>query len=1058
MGKRLEFLSQVTRIGMYVILTICSVKMIMAKGTNSEDVPTTVDVSGTVTDSNGETLIGVTVLEIGTNNGAITDISGKYSLTVSSSESVLSFSFTGFATQKITVGSLSIIDVKLSEDTELLDEVIVVGYGAQKKSDITGAVVRADLETFKDQGNTSIAQSLQGTIPGLNVGISTDAGENVNLSIRGNITLSTDPEDSQPLIVVDGIIFRGSFQDINPDDVKSVDVLKDVSSTAIYGSLGANGVIMVTTKSGKATEKPIFNYSARYSFKEDANRLTYNTPEQYLDQIRAFDWEQSYEEGRFYDPNYDVTLGLEAEGEFIYSERWGYENGVNVDWQDLMTRQGFVNNHNLSISGSTKNVNYYVSGSFIDNEEILKGDNFKRITGRVNLDLKLNDWLTIGTNSFVTTSDYSGVEFDRRHYTTSWFVTPTDEDGNLLDLILGGRQNELIRANDLNDDNRLQLNSTLYAVVMVPHVEGLQYRVNYNNSYRNRLQNQFMYVTENPETIVGQASKDAYLWKDWTLDHIISYKRTINELHNIDATLVYGREERYLEQTRILATNFPNTLTDFNNLSLAENAFINSDAQDESSLYQMARVNYNYKGKYFLTGTLRRDGFSGFGANEKSALFPTAAIGWAIIDESFLSSLKDVVNELKLRVSYGQSGRRSSLEFPGTGRPSTDGRYLTLASVQQLPAYVYGDGGSTVIGQQPLTPAFPNLKWETTTGLNVGLDYGFIDNRIYGNMEFYQSTTSDIIAIIPVPSLSGFERSAANIGEVKNAGLELSITTINVRTNNFEWSSTINFSTNRNEVVKVLGFDADGDGKEDDLIETSLGEIAGRNYGFFIGEQLGTIFHYQIDPNDPIYDVGDEDFLPGFQPGDYRLVDQDGDGLITSEADKVVLGHQNPVYRWSLLNKFSYKNFSLSVFLNSIQGGRNGYRSYDNWWSIPFWNGATGSRTSGLLPQVAEYWTPDNPNSEGPRINYDSNGNVIPHFLRDRSFVRLQDVTLSYTFDKSLLNKIGINSLSVMVSGRNLYSWRKDWPGVDPEPGAGIGISYGRPVTRSFTMGLNMSF
>ncbi len=1043
---------------MYAIFTICSMNVILANNTTSEGTAATVNVGGTVTDNNGEALIGVTVLEKGTMNGTITDINGEYSLTVASSESVLLFSYTGFVTQEIIVGSQSVIDVQLSEDTKLLDEVIVVGYGTQKKSDITGAVIRADLETFRDQGNTSIAQSLQGNVPGLNVGISTDAGEDVNLSVRGNITLSTDPEDSQPLIVVDGIIFRGSFQDINPDDVKSVDVLKDVSSTAIYGSLGANGVIMVTTKSGKASQKPVFNYSARYSFKEDANRLTYNTPEQYLDQIRAFDWEQSFEVGRFYDPDYDVTLGLEAEGEFLYSERWGYENGVNNDWQDLMTRRGFVNNHNLSVSGSTDNVSYYVSGSYLDNEEILKGDNFTKITGRVNLDLKLTDWLTVGTNSFVTTADHSGVEFDRRHYTTSWFVTPTDDDGNYLDLILGGRQNELIRANDLNDDNRLQLNSTLYAVVQVPKVEGLQYRINYNNSYRNRHQNQFVYVTQNPETIVGEASKDSYLWKDWTLDHIFSYKKTFDQLHSIDATLVFGREERYLEQTEIFASNFPNTLTDFNDLSLAENDFIDSDAQDESSLYQMVRVNYNYQGKYFLTGTLRRDGFSGFGTDEKTALFPTAAIGWAMIDENFIQGVKDVVNELKLRVSYGQSGRRSSLEFPGTGRPATDGRYLTLASVLQLPSYVYGDGGSTVIGQQPSTPAFPNLKWETTTGLNVGLDFGFVDNKIYGNLEYYQSTTRDIIAIISVPSLSGFEQSAANIGEVKNRGLEFSLTSINVRTNDFEWSSTINFSTNRNEVTKVLGFDADGDGKEDDLIETNLGVIDDRNYGFFIGHQIGTIFHYEIDPNDPIYDVGDEDFLPGFQPGDFRLVDQDGDGLITSEGDKVILGHQNPAYRWSLLNKFNYKNFSLSIFLNSIQGGKDGYLSYDNWWSISFWNGATGSRTSGLLPQVAEYWTPDNPGSEGPRINYESNAVIQPHFLRDRSFVRLQDVTLSYTFDENLLDKVGISNLTLLVSGRNLHSWRKDWPGVDPEPGSGIGISYGRPVTRSYTVGINMSF
>ncbi|MFG6685769.1 TonB-dependent receptor [Mariniflexile sp. HNIBRBA6329] len=983
-------------------------------------------VVGTVTDANGQPLPGANILEKNTTNGTQTNFDGEFSLNVKNENSILVVSYIGFTTQEIPAKSQ--ITISLKEDAASLDEVVIVGYGSQKKSDVTGAVARADLETFREQGNTSIVQSLQGSVAGLNVGVSTEAGGDVNFSVRGQNNLGGDPSANAPLIVVDGIIFRGTLQDINPDDVQSVDVLKDASSTAIYGSQASNGVIIVTTRSGKgsASSKPVFNYSARYSFKEDANRLKYGSGEDYLNQIRAFNWKSAFPQGPNYDPNYNVLTGLDPQ------EVVGYNNGTNVDWQDLLTQSGFVNNHNLSISGNNDNVNYFVSGSFLENEEVIIGDNYSKITGRINLELKLNNWLKIGTNSFVTSADYSGIEFNREAVTYSPFAAAYDEQGNPIAKVTERfGTSALLTANDLDVDKRTHLNTTLYTIIDIPWIKGLSYRMNYNNSTRTRRHNQFLYAT--PDR-VSQARKDLFFNKDWTIDNILSYNKTFNNIHNINVTLVYGREERYIESTEVGSSNFSNEILDFNDLSLGAIQVVHSGAEAESSLYQMGRLNYNFDSKYFITGTIRRDGFSGFGKNNKFAVFPSVALGWSISKENFFEPLSNTISNLKLRASYGESGNRA---LP---------RYSTLAKVDQNNAYVFGDGGSTVGGQFTSTIAAANLKWETTTGINLGLDFGLLSNRISGNIEYYNTNTEDILINIDIPSINGFSEASANLGKVHNTGLEFTINSTNVIINDFKWSTTVNFSTNKNEVVSVLGRDDNGDGIEDDLPSS----------GFFIGKSLGAIFDYQIDPVNPIYQIGDTDIPPGSEPGFYRLVDQNGGG-ISSTDDKVILGKTEPAYRFGITNNIRYKNLNLNVFINSIQGGKDGYLGDNTYWMIDQWTSGGKGKIDGLLPVIVDYWTPDNPNSEYPSLRYDAYDQTRQaKVFRDRSFVRLQDVSLSYSFDDDILKKLGLKHLTLVASGKNLATWTK-WKGLDPE--AGYRITYGdRPVTRSYTLGVNLSF
>lgn len=998
-------------------------------------------VTGTVTDEEGVPLPGASVVVKGTANGAVADFDGNYTINVDS-DGVLVFSYVGFKTIEIAVDGRSNIDVSLAIDSNQLDEVIVVGYGTQKKSDLTGAVARADLETFRDQGNTSIIQSLQGTVAGLNVGVTTSAGSDSGLSVRGTNNLSGGAASS-PLLVVDGIVYRGSLQDLNPDDVQSIDVLKDASSAAIYGSQAANGVIIVTTRSGKGGDgKPSFNYSTRYSIKEDANALEYGSREDYLDQIRAFNWQTAFPQGDNYDPNFDPVNELDT------NEVTGFNNGNNTNWQELIKRSGFVHNHNLSISGNTDRINYFVSGSFLGQEEVLKGDDFQKITGRINLEIKLTDWLKFGTNSFVTTGDYSGIEFERDAYTYSPFASPYDANGELVRQPTGRLQtNPLLFAEDLDEDKRLQLNTVLYTIIDIPWVEGLSYRMNYNNSYRTRRHNQFLFQENDAR---GQARKDLFVESDWTMDHIISYNKQFNDVHSINATFVFGREERSFESTETLGNRFSNQLLGFHDISLAEEKLFQSGAEEESSLYQMGRVAYNYSDKYFLTGTVRRDGFSGFGKDQKFAVFPSVALGWTISKEDFFNE-EGSFNYLKLRASYGESGRRGL------------DRYSTLALVAQNDAYVFGDGGSTVPGQEVSTVAAPDLKWETTTGINLGLDFGLLNGRISGNMEYYNTNTEDIIVRIDIPSINGFETTFSNLGKVHNSGFELTINSKNIVTEDFQWSSVFNFATNNNEIKSVLGKDDDGDGIEDDLPTA----------GFFIGEELGAIYGYEIDPDNPIYQIGDTDIPAGYEAGFYRVVDQNNDGSISETDDKVILGSRDPAYRFSILNTFKYKNFTLSAFINSIQGGKNGYLGDNSYWRNNNWNHFGKGKVNGLMPTVIDYWTPDNPNAEYPSLRYEGiTDEIEASFYRDRSFVRLQDVSLSYSFDQNILDKLGLTRLSLVASGKNLATWTK-WKGLDPEATgevfdqfgdlvpnarAPLGISFRRPVTRAYTLGINLSF
>lgn len=990
-------------------------------------------VSGRVTDEKGEPIPGANVFVKNTTIGTVTDANGEFSLEIPDDASILVFSFVGMTEEEVEIGNQSFFEISLFPDIQSLQEIVVIGYGAAvDKKDITGSIASADLDRAMETPNISVIEALQGSIAGLNVGAVDVAGGNPSLSIRGQSTLSSEGVDNAPLIILDGIIYRGSIIDLNPADIESVDILKDASSAAIYGSQASNGVIVITTKNGTAQGKPVINYTASYSIQTPSNSKRPMRAAEYEEFYPDIFWEEGARLAPDFlqdNPDYDFRQNLKTN--FLTD---GFNNGVDTDWWDLLTQNGYVNSHNLSIRGKNENMNYFVSGGITDQQGFLVNDEYTRYNFRVNLDAKINNWLNVGTQTYVTVSDYSGQNASSRDiFRVQPWAPIRDEEGEIITNPVDGLSPILFAEQD-NSDIRLNLQSNMYAEIQLP-LEGLSYRLNYANGYRTRNENVF-----NPwgSDFTGAGHKRNQLWWDWTLDNIVSYNRTFQDVHNLGVTLVYGVEKRHISSTLSQARNFGVDILGFDRLQAGDPTLntITTEREEESSLYQMVRVLYDYKNRYYFTGTVRRDGFSGFGTNDKTSTFPSAAVAWVISEESFASDLS-WLSFLKLRASYGQLGRRGV------------GRYATLAEVEQEPSVVFGDGSAPSQGQAIISLANPELGWETTTGSNFGLDFEVFNSRLRGSIEYYQNKTENILFAIALPRITGFDDISSNIAEVSNNGIELSLSTTVIDKGPWRWDASFNFNRVRNEVNSILGVDNDNDGREDDLIAS----------GLFIGEPQNTIFNYEIIGMWQLADEVEGGIWQGFLPGTYKLNDLNGDGAISSLDDRKVIGYEDPSFRFGINNTVNYKNFSLNIFVNSIQGGENFYLGDDGLHSVREQLSFTNVPSGGF-----DYWMPENPNARYRRLDTPSQFGAQPSNpngakpYSQRNFVRLQNVSLSYTIPNEFIEKFNISSARVFLGGKNLVTWT-NWAGWDPETGSGFGANAnGLPVMRSYSLGLNVEF
>lgn len=929
-------------------------------------------VTGTVTDESGETLVGVSVYEPVSAKGTITDVDGNFSIEVEMG-STLVFSYIGMEDIEVIVDSER-LNIQMQDMASSLDEVVVVGYGVQKRRDVTGAVVSIGEEVFENRPAPNVIQSLQGTVAGLNISMlgSNAEGSEFQTRIRGGNSITAS---NNPLIILDGVPFGGSLSEINPNDVQSMEILKDASSTAIYGSRGANGVILIQTKRGIKGERVTINY--------DVNIST----------AQAINIPNMMDGPTFYERK------LEAGGDFTLTENEMYAEGGSTDWLDLILRNGFNQSHNLSLRGASENTRYYISGSFARNEGIAINDQFQRSIVRVNFEQDIGEYITIGTNSQFGHFDRSGKEAD---FDDAFLMNPLGrpytESGDLRLLVwedpIYGR-NPLSPINEVNVDIKNSLFTNNYVNIKLP-IEGLSYRLNTGYNYETfNFQNYQGRNTLEGSVSNGRLNINNRFDIDWLVENIISYNRNFGK-HAVFLTGLYSAQSTRIERTSIEATDFPNDVLTFYQPDKGSFLAASASQSQVNNLSQMGRVNYSYDSKYLLTATLRRDGFSAFGEGRKFGLFPSMAVGWNLAQESFFESsrLSNIFNNLKLRLSWGRNGNQAISAY---------------ASLPVLRGYDYlSDDDNPLFGFFPSRLGSPGLGWETTTSTNLGLDFGIMEDRIRGSLELYRSNTYDLLLERSIPAINGTSSIIENIGETNGYGVEFQISSVNVRKRNFSWSTDLNFVSSRNEIVNVGLFDDTGQPIDDVASE------------WFIGEPVSVNFDYIFDG---IYQVGEvpPDAPFNSQPGYVRYQDLNGDGVITPD-DRTVIGSRLPLFTAGIGNTFNFGNLSVFIFINSVYGITR-----------PNFLLSTHSLSYRQNQLDREFWSESNP------INTfhanDANGTSNPlrvRFYERTDFIRLQDLSLSYKLPGAWVERIGLARLEIYANLRNLITIT-NWSGLDPE-------------------------
>ena len=1010
------------------------VLLLGASNTLSGFEPQQITVSGTVTDAGtGDPMPGVNVIIKGSVTGALTGPDGKYSLPVADRNAVLLFSFIGYNTLEQPLSGRTTVNVALEASTTALQEVIVTGYGTQKKSDLTGSVVRVTMDEKSTLANLNLSQALSGATAGVNVQGSGLAGSDPSLSIRGQTSLSAS---DAPLVVLDGIIYNGSISNINISDIESVDILKDASAASVYGSRSANGVMLITTKKGKS-EKPVISFNMYYGYQDMTNNpMRVMNAEEYAVRLTDYYYQQNLytwyktkptsETGKPVRP--DITnKEIVAARLRTQEERDNYIAGNEINWVDEVLRIAPIQNYNLSMSGKSDRSNYYVSASYTNEQGIQLNDEFKRITLHSNVESKVTDWLTVGLNSSYSFRDYSGLEASLGDARACSPLANNLIGSPNYKMYLTGEAYMPYPLNNLyvnHKDNRNDLLLVGNARITVPWIKGLTYDFNYSNNFYSRKYNRFYPVTvPDGSGNKGQAIKNPSEERNWIYNNILTYLKTFGN-HQVNATLLYSQEGRNAESSTINAQGFDNPVLGYNNVGLGTTVTVGSSAWKENSISYMARINYSFMNRYLLTATIRRDGFSGFGPEKKFANFPSVSLGWVVSDESFMKSLPWLY--LKFRTSYGENGNQ------GIGRYS---------SFSRMTADTYVFGPTTAIAVYPSSLGNASLAWEKTGSLNVGIDFGLFERRISGSLDVYKARTTDVLVSRALPPTTGYASVWTNIGAIDNKGIELELNSINL-TGKFGWETNFVFSLNRDKISKLYGDENDKD--------------VGNSW--FVGESIRAIYDYEMAGG-----LWTEAELYAGQtynnwfPGQYKYVDQNGDGVIEPNLDRKVIGYRTPSYRFSINNTFTYKNFTFTFFINSIQGGKK-YYLLDNAGVVNVaWRSDDVLRINASA--VRPYWTPDNGVNNATGV-YNSPA-VSSGIYESRSFVRLQDVSLSYRFGPQVLDKLNLNACQIFISSKNPYIWTK-WSGWDPEV-LGWNATDGNtntntPLMRNITAGFRVTF
>jgi TonB-linked SusC/RagA family outer membrane protein len=938
-------------------------------------------ISGKVTDKYGEALIGVSVKVKGSTVGTITDLDGKFTLSNISPSSVLVFSYIGMNSIEIEVEGKTSFNVKLQENSVNMNEVVVVGYGTQKKSDITGSVTSVSKERFSQIPVTNAMTAIEGAVAGVTItNTSSVPGSAPSVQIRGMNSINAS---TNPLIIVDGIPFEGNISYINPNDIESMEILKDASAVAIYGTRGANGVILITTKKGVAG-KPVIQYSAYAGVENIAHVLTPRNGAEYVQKYADYMSQTNQTQSSPVPNLYEVA---------------NYNAGKTTDWIKEASQQGIIQDHNLSISGGAENVKYYISGDYLNEKGVVKGYNYKRAGLRSNLETNVTDYLTTGVSLFLVSNNYDGNKVNLLN------ASAMSPYGQLMNTTTGKYQiypmfPELLYTNPLigtyNDskDERVNVNTNFFAELKPKFVPGLKYRL--NASYNYNPTNASSYVGRDGNDNSGTASITDTKTTLYVIENILSYTKDWQK-HHFDFTGLYSSQKNNYTSVTAGAVGFINDILTVNNLSAGAKQTSGSYQSSYSMLSQMGRLNYSYDSRYLITLTARRDGYSAFGVNtNKYATFPSIALGWNMSNESFMSGTKEILDQLKIRASYGKTGNMAI----GVNQTSL---------VDNAVSYPFNGVSNVTVLANIL--GNPNLHWETTKGLNVGVDFSLMNARISGSVDVFDNRTSDLLLKRNLPLVTGYSNVWDNIGIMANKGIDVSLKTVNIKSKDFKWSTNWNFSTYKNEIIDLYG-----DKKSD---------IGNR---WFIGKPLGAIYDYKMIG---VWQTGDADLAKySAKPGDLKFQDVNNDGKIDANNDKVYQGTTQPKWIGGITNTFDYKNIHLSIFIQTSQG------SLKNNIDLNYAD-EQGRRNT---PAEIGYWTPTNMNNTRAALSY--NNTLGYGYPRDNSFTRIKDVTLSYVFSPKTLEHTFFRSLTLYASGRNLYTFT-NWVGWDPEDTyTGRGISY----------------
>jgi len=1035
--------------GTDVEYTITDRKIILAPINLLEPQQTGTKISGKVNSYSASIFAGVQVFVKETNKWVMTDMVAKYPLANVPEIATLQFSFVGMKTQEMLVSGKTSINVSLTEDAINIEEVVAIGYGTAKKSDLTGAISQVKADNLKIFTPSNVNDLLRTSTAGLYAGYSSTAKGNSALLIRGETTLTAG---STPLIVLDGVIFGGDLSDINPDDIDRMDIMKDASSAAVYGSKAASGVISITTKKGTG-DKPTITFNSTFGISTAANRVKPYDAEGFTmwrsDMFKSVysatvpqePW-SPFDDPRTIDPQYkpqwlayhSTNVANEVDAwlaalRFTGKEIENYKAGNTIDWEDDIYHNGKRQDYNVSLSGKKNDFTYYWSLGYMNNEALTKGDEFSTIRSRVNLEGQVTKFLKIGLNAQFSFRDESAVPADNAQYMN---LTPYSSyyanDGKTLRLY----PNDDIQATHplLNMSYRTRemqyytLFPKIYSVLSLPY--GITYTMNFTTSM-DFFHNYVHDSSKHPSWGLygGAASRNSSINRQWQIDNIINWNKTYLDLHKIDVTLLANAEKIKLDSDGMTNRNFsPNDILGYHNISTGTLPVLSSDDQVKTSDALMARLNYQYDKKYLLTLSMRRDGSSLFGYANPRANFPSVALGWVLTEEDFFNS--GFVNYLKLRTSWGVNGNSAITNYAALSRMAT-GKSLNAnqsGTVLSIPTLVI------------TTMENKSLKWERTEAFNFGVDFNLLNGILTGTIDAYGMTTTDVLVNRELPTITGFNRVYANLGEVKNKGLELSLNSLNMKNPNFEWKTNFIFSMNRNEIVSITGDKVNVLDKNGNVIGQK--EPDDKTNNWFIGQSKDVIWDYKIVGT---WKTGQEAEAAKWSqaPGDFRIQDVNNDGLLTDD-DKQFLGYRTPRFSWSMTNSFIiYKNIEASFVLYSPWGQMSNYdlAKHDNHiedrknsWNIP-------------------YWTPVNQIDNYARLRSAPAKGVSYTAWFDRSYVRIENIGVSYRMPKKTLNKTFINDLKISFNIRNAGLWAPTWKFGDPEDGT--------RAQRIFSLGLNLT-